>query len=98
MNRVLKMNQWGDFLGTRFLGEQARSKLNELLDQGPVHIDFEEVRGLSHSFADEFVGFVIISRGYEDFKKSVRFLNTNSNVQSALRFAIAERLHKGHRS
>jgi hypothetical protein len=90
------MKQWGDFLGTRFLGEEARRTITNALASGesPVVLDFEGVRGVSHSFADECFGLLAADKGIETFKSVFRFSNLNDEIKTVIRFVVAERIAK----
>jgi len=89
------MHQWGDFLGTRFLGEEARRQINNVLSgEPPVLLDFAGVRGVSHSFADETVGVLVQEIGMDALKANVCFANLNEEIKTILRFVVAERSSK----
>ncbi len=92
---TIAMNQWGDFLGTRFLGEEARRQIADaLLSAPPVFLDFSGVNGVSHSFADEAIGVIAGEAGLDALRTNVRFLNLNEEIKAVLRFVVAERLSK----
>lgn len=89
------MNQWGDFLGTRFLGEEARRQINIALSgEPPVLLDFAGVSGVSHSFADEAIGVLAEEVGLDVLRTNVRFLNLNEEIKAVVRFVVAERSSK----
>ena len=93
--RTIPMNQWGEFLGTRFLGEEAQKILKQALAaDSEVCLDFDGVRGVSHSFADEAVGVLAQELGLEAFKQCVRFQGLNNEIKTVLRFVVAERVTK----
>ena len=94
MTRI-ELAELGDFLGTRFLGELVRKKIDESLDHGDlVEVSFTNVSGITHSFADEAFGAVLSERGVEVFRKSVRLVDLSPDIRSVIRFVFSERLHR----
>ncbi|MBI5688305.1 MAG: STAS-like domain-containing protein [Verrucomicrobia bacterium] len=92
---TIAMNQWGDFLGTRFLGEEARRAIHDALaGEARVCLDFAGVRGVSHSFADEAIGILVQEIGLGALKTNVRFANLNEEIKTILRFVVSERSSK----
>jgi len=92
MEEVIKL--WDlfecDFLGLRVEGEVVREKMEEvILKNGKVAVlDFEGVRGITHTFADEIVGIFTRAFGKEWVKRNVRVVNANENVRSMLNLAV----------
>jgi hypothetical protein len=90
---MITFNQWGEFLGTRFLGEQVRKEIEKAFAvESPVKLDFQGVRGLSHSFADECFGDLVARMGLSAFKSSLHFLNLSEERKAVLRFVLADRM------
>ena len=79
-----------DFLGLRVEGEVVREKMEEIImKEGKVAVlDFEGVRGITHSFADEIVGILARAFGKEWVKENIRVVNVNDNVRSMLNLAV----------
>lgn len=88
------MNEFGEFLGTRFLGEDARKAILDAADKGTPTLDFGGVEGMSHSFADECFGVLVGDRGIAFLRDGVRFVGLRPDVKSVLRFVLAERSGK----
>jgi hypothetical protein len=79
-----------DFLGLRVEGEVVREKMEEIImKNGKVAVlDFEGVRGITHTFADEIVGIFARAFGKEWLKRNVRVINANENVRMMLNAAV----------
>jgi alkylhydroperoxidase/carboxymuconolactone decarboxylase family protein YurZ len=79
-----------DFLGLRVEGEVVREKMEEIImRRGMVAVlDFEGVRGINHTFADEIVGIFARAFGKEWLKRNVRVVNANENVRFMLNLAV----------
>ncbi len=92
MEEVIKL--WDlfecDFLGLRVEGEVVREKMEEaIMKEGKVVVlDFEGVRGITHTFADEIVGIFTRAFGKEWLKRNVRVINANENVRFILNLAV----------
>jgi hypothetical protein len=80
MEEVIKL--WDlfecEFLGLRVEGEVVRERMEEIImKEGKVAVlDFEGVRGITHTFADEIVGIF------------TRVVNANENVRRILNLAV----------
>ncbi len=79
-----------DFLGLRVEGEVVREKMEEvIMKEGKVAVlDFEGVRGIAHTFADEIVGIFTRAFGKEWVKKNIKVVNANENVRFILNLAV----------
>lgn len=83
----------GKNLGTRFLGEETRKEiLSALVRNEFVTFDFSGVEFISHGFADECFGKLLLSIKIEELKKKTTFKNTNTLVKRNIAFALKERL------
>jgi hypothetical protein len=92
MEEVIKLRDLFecDFLGLRVEGEIVREKMEEIImKKGKVAvIDFEGVRGITHSFGDEIVGIFARAFGKGWVKENIRVVNVNDNVRSMLNLAV----------
>jgi hypothetical protein len=86
-----------DFLGLRVDAEVVREKMEEIImKNGKVAVlDFEGVRGITHTFADELVGIFASVFGKEWVKRNIKVINANENVRSILNLAVKLRVKKG---
>jgi hypothetical protein len=79
-----------EFLGLRVEGEVVRERMEKaIMEEGKkVVLDFEGVRGIAHTFADEIVGIFTRAFGKEWVKENIRVVNANENVKSMLNLAV----------
>ena len=90
---IVRLSEFGDSLGTRFLGEEVRRIIETHLNQGEsLHIDFSGVTAITHSFADEVFGELVFALGLDRFKQVIRFEGVNEDGRAIIRFVISERL------
>ncbi|TBD47071.1 STAS-like domain-containing protein [Rhizobium ruizarguesonis] len=80
--------------GSRDAGRTARTKIANLMDGGrsPVEFDFEGVRLISSSFADEVFGKLFEDLGAIRFTQLCRFKKVDSTVQGLIDRAIQQRI------
>jgi hypothetical protein len=85
-----------DFLGLRVEGEVVREKMEEIIMRNgkAVVLDFEGVRGINHTFADEIVGIFTEAFGKEWVRRNVRVINANENVRMVLNLAVKLRVKR----
>lgn len=89
----IELRQFGDFLGTRLLGADARTLvLNALSQNTDVIVDFTGVSGISVSFADEFAGKLVDETSLDVLRRRVKFRNADEAVAGIIRFALNGRL------
>lgn len=80
-------------LGTRVLGEKTRLEIEASLRNGDfVTFDFDGVDLISHSFADECFGKLLLTWNLEEIQKLSTFKNTNDLVKKTIAFVIKERV------
>ena len=91
--RRMALGETNGFLGTRFVGREARERAEAALEKGlDLVLDWRGVDMVSQSFADEFVGKLALEMGREEFKRRVRFANLDPAVASIVRYTLALRL------
>jgi len=79
-------------LGTRVLGSEIRAKIEKSLAEGDfISFDFSGVDSISHSFADECFGKLLLSFELAHLKSGSTFLNTNDLVKKIILFTLNER-------
>ncbi|MBU3822502.1 STAS-like domain-containing protein [Flavobacteriaceae bacterium XHP0103] len=79
-------------LGTRVLGKKLRLEIEESLrNDGFVIFNFEGVNTVSHSFADECFGKLLLSWNIEELKAKSTFQNTNALIKKTVAFTLKER-------
>jgi len=83
----------GTNLGTRFLGQQFRMDIELALSKNEfVVFDFGGVDFISHSFADECFGKLLLENKLSDLKKQTTFQNANELIKKTIAFTLKERL------
>src|SRR3546814_17036417 len=79
---------------TRPNGMAARQKLKALLGQsGPVIVDMGGVV-LTPSFADEFLGVLLVELGDASFRRSIQFVNVPQGSRALLKQVLTRRASK----
>ncbi len=91
--RLLEM---GKDLASRERARRLREDFVRELGQAPHHLifDFEGVRTLSDSFADELVAVLVEQNGAEWFKEHVRLVNLTAAHRHVVLSAVAARLSR----
>lgn len=90
---VVPLAAWDGMLGSRALGAKVRQQvLAELQAEGQLVLDWDGVRAISHSFADEFIGKLAEEIGVEQFRSTVRNRNMSSLIRSVLSYVVSARL------
>lgn len=95
---TIHLRQYGEFLGSRALGEDARSlveRTSETADR--IIIDFGTVDGISISFADELFGKLAEQWGLDRLRALIQLENCNAGIGRMIQFAIRTRI-KGKRA
>lgn len=83
----------GMSLGTRVLGQKLRLDIEAALTEGKkVKFNFEGVNLVSHSFADECFGKLLLNRKLEELQEVTTFVNANEIVKKIIAFTLKERL------
>lgn len=83
--------EYGKTLATRPLGRQLRTDLIQRADENEVVLDFSDILGTSHSFADEFVARLAeeIEMGKVDM--TVTIAGASGDVERVIRKALERR-------
>ena len=94
-NMIIQFGNINNSLGTRSLGSKLRLEIEENLKKGEfVSFDFSNVDVVSHSFADECFGKLLLKWEIEELKKTTTFTNVNPFVKKIISFTLKERQHK----
>jgi hypothetical protein len=89
----INFSSLGTHLGTRFLGETMRKDIELALKEKEfVTFDFSGVEFISHSFADECFGKLLLSMKIDELKRKTTFKDANTLVKRTIAFALKERL------
>lgn len=91
---TFKFNQFGEYLGTRMLGENVREKLLPLISgKEKVILDFEGVDVVSNSFADECLAKLLLTMSLDDLKQRTTFRGLNDFAKKNIALAFKRRLY-----
>ena len=95
MCAIIHFSHLGDSLGTRFLGKALRLTFENSIHEGEnVVFDFSDVKTISHSFADECFGKLLLRWDLAELKSKTTFTNANEQVKKMIAFTWSERLSK----
>ena len=84
---------FGEYLGTRQLGEKAREMLLPLIQgEEKVCLDFEGVDVVSNSFADECIAKLLLSMSLDELKKRITFSGLNDFARKNIALALKRRM------
>ncbi len=88
--QISKRAQSNQFLGSRDLALQIRNEVESLLAAGhEVEINFSNI-AISHSFADELVGVLLLQNGPAVLEKVI-FKDCFDSVKALIQFVVADR-------
>lgn len=89
---LFKFNNIGSSLGTRVVAEKVRLEIEDSLRNGAfVTFDFTDVTSISHSFADECFGKLLINWDLNELKSKSTFTNANDLIKKTIAFTLKER-------
>lgn len=81
-------------VGTRESGALLRTEIKNIVKKSrkPIIIDFEGIGMISSSFADEFLGKLIVELGFFQYQQVFTLVNMNETVQSITQRSISLRM------
>lgn len=88
---IVNLREFGTSLGSRVLGKKVSSMINFEKEQEIV-LDFQDVKMVTSSFADETIGKNCAKLGLDNFFKKVQIINTSEQIKLILKKAIMDRL------
>lgn len=89
---TLQIAQYGTDLSSRSTGNKLRQRIQLLAEQDIVVLDFDGVRTVSHSFADECLAVLVQAQGESWFREHIKLVNHTQTVRLAILEAIQYRL------
>lgn len=95
-----RLSQLGIDLASRSRARQLRDQFIAEAGQNPERLtfDFEGVRTLSDSFADELIAVLVEQRGEQWFREHVQLINLSKELRLIVLSAIQARIdRKAHR-
>ena len=88
---IVKLKDFGTSLGTRILGKEV-SNIIDFDRKENIILDFQDVKMVTSSFADEVVGKNCAKFGLHNFFNKVQIVNTSEQIKLILKKAILDRL------
>jgi hypothetical protein len=88
---IVDLKEFGTSLGSRVLGKQVSNMIN-FEKEDEIILDFDEVKMVTSSFADEIIGKNCAKLGLHNFFKKVQIINTSEQIKLILKKAIMDRL------
>lgn len=88
---IVNLKEFGTSLGSRVLGKEV-SNLIDFEKEKEIILDFEDVKMVTSSFADEVIGKNYAKLGLHNFFKKVQIVNTSEQIKLILKKAIIDRL------
>ena len=93
-NNTIKFNTFGSTLGSRILGEKIRLQIEENIQEGQlVQFDFDEVRDISNSFADECFGKLLLEFDLNFLKQNTTFVYTDTKIKITIAHSLKQRTY-----
>lgn len=91
---IFKVKDKSSGFGTRQAGVRVRKEVINIHTemQSVVVIDFEGITLISSSFADEFIGKLVLEFGFFGFNNIVRLRNMNDLIQSIVQRSVSQRM------
>lgn len=91
--RIFRFRDFGEYLGTRQLGEKVRNQLWPLIQgEEKVCLDFEGVDVVSNSFADECIAKILLSISLDELKQRTTFRGLNDFARKNIALALKRRM------
>lgn len=88
---IVKLKDFGTSLGARILGKEV-SNIIDFDRKENIILDFQDVKMVTSSFADEVVGKNCTKLGLHNFIDKVQIINTSEQIKLILKKAILDRL------
>lgn len=87
---VVKLKEFGTSLGSRVLGKEVSNMID--FEKEKIILDFQDVKMVTSSFADEVIGKNCAKLGLHNFFKKVQIVNSSEQIKLILKKAIMDRL------
>ena len=90
---IVKLKEFGTSLGSRVLGKEV-SNMIDFEKEEEIILDFNGIKLVTSSFADEVVGKNCAKLGLHNFFKKVQIVNSSEQIKFILKKAIMDRLQE----
>ena len=93
-NIMIDMHSKKSGVGTRQSGEKIRNELIDIYEKtnNVITLNFDGIRIISSSFADELIGKLVMEYGFVNFNNIFNLKNMNTNVQTIVQRSVAQRM------
>lgn len=88
---IVDLKEFGTSLGSRVLGKEV-SNMIDFEKEDKIILDFQDVKMVTSSFADEVIGKNCARLGLHNFFKKVQIVNSSEQIKIILKKAIIDRL------
>ena len=88
---IVDLKEFGTSLGSRVLGKEV-SNMIDFEKEEEIILDFQDVKMVTSSFADEVVGKNCARLGLHNFFSKVQIVNTSEQIKLIFKKAIIDRL------
>ena len=88
---IVKLKEFGESLGSRVLGKEVSNMIG-FEKEDEIILDFDEVKMITSSFADEVIGKNCAKLGLHNFFKKVQIVNSSEQIKLILKKAVMDRL------
>lgn len=92
---IVKLKDFGASLGSRVLGKEV-SNMIDFEKEDKIILDFQDVKVVTSSFADEVIGQNCSKLGLHDFFGKVQIVNASEQIKLIIKKAIIDRLVEKH--
>lgn len=92
---IVDLKEFGTSLGSRVLGKEV-SSLIDFGKEDEIILDFQDVKMVTSSFADEVVGKNCAKLGLHNFFDKVQIANATDQIKLIIKKAIIDRLVEKH--
>ena len=90
---IVKLKEFGTSLGSRVLGKEVGNMIN-FEKEDEIILDFDEVKMITSSFADEVIGKNCARLGLHNFFDKVQIVNASEQIKLIIKKAIMDRLQE----
>lgn len=92
---IVNLKDFGTSLGSRVLGKEVSNLIN-FEKEDEIILDFDEVKMITSSFADEVISKNCAKLGLHNFFDKVQIVNASEPIKLILKKAIIDRLVEKH--
>lgn len=90
----INLEKFSKTLGSRKLGQKIRSMYKDEFENNDINVilDFDNIRVVTNSFADELVGKVVENIGINLYIKRFKLINASDNIKLVIKRNLSSRI------